>query len=80
MKKHNQQGSILIKLLMLGVIAGGMYVVKDEKGVSYLEKSYGAVKYYFVDRNEDAINQAKEVQGTMQRQQDAIQEALDETP
>lgn len=78
--KHNQQGSILIKLLFLGVIAGGMYIVKDEQGVSYLEKSYGAVKYYFVDRNEDAINQAKEVQGTMQRQQDAIQEALDETP
>jgi hypothetical protein len=78
--KHNQQGSILIKLLMLGVVAGGMYVMKDEKGESYLEKTYGAVKYYFVDRNEDAINQAKEVQGTMQRQQDAIQEALDETP
>lgn len=65
---------------MLGVVAGGMYVMKDEKGESYLEKTYGAVKYYFVDRNEEAINQAKEVQGTMQRQQDAIQEALDETP
>lgn len=76
--KHNQRGSILIKLLFLGVIAGGMYIVKDEQGVSYLEKSYGAVKYYFVDRNEDAMNQAKEVQGKMQAQQDEIQKMLDE--
>ncbi len=79
MKKHTaQRGSILIKLLMLGVIAGGMYVVKDEQGVSYLEKTYSATKYYFVDRNEDAINQAKDVQGKMQAQQDEIQKMLDE--
>ncbi len=79
-KAHNQRGSILIKLLVLGVIAGGMAVVKDDQGVSYLEKTYKAVKYYTVDRNEDAINQAKDVQGVMQKQQDAIQAELDATP
>ncbi len=78
--KHNQQGSIVIKLVVLGLVAGGMAVVKDEQGVSYLEKSYKAVKYYVVDRNEDAIKDAKAVQGVMQKQQDALQEALDETP
>lgn len=78
--KHNQQGSIVIKLVVLGLVAGGMAVVKDEQGVSYLEKSYKAVKYYVVDRNEDAIKDAKAVQGVMQQQQDMIQEALDETP
>ena len=80
MKTHNQRGNILIKLLVLGVIAGGMAIVKDEQGVSYLEKTYKAVKYYTVDRNEDAINQAKDVQGVMQKQQDAIQAELDATP
>ncbi len=78
--KHNQQGSIVIKLVVLGLVAGGMAVVKDEQGVSYLEKSYKAVKYYVVDRNEEAIKDAKAVQGVMQKQQDALQEALDETP
>lgn len=78
--KHNQQGSIVIKLVVLGLIAGGMAVVKDDQGVSYLEKSYKAVKYYTIDRNEAAIKDAKAVQGTMQRQQDMIQAELDATP
>ncbi|MFM2415094.1 MAG: hypothetical protein RI911_787 [Candidatus Parcubacteria bacterium] len=76
--KHSQKGSIVIKLLVLGALAGGLSYVKDEQGVSYLQKIIGPIKYYLVDRNEDALQQAKEVQGVMQEKQDEIQKMLDE--
>ena len=78
MQKTKESGFTKITFIMLLAVAGGMYLVKDEKGVSYLEKTYGAAKYYIIDRNEDALKQAKGAQNLMQGHQDELQKAIDE--
>lgn len=64
---------------VIGIIGimGAAYIVKDESGVSYLEKGYAMIKHYTVDRNVDAIKQANDVKATAQLQQDRLQLELD---
>jgi bacillopeptidase F (M6 metalloprotease family) len=76
--KHKQQGSIIFKLLMLGLIAGGLAYYKDANGESYLQKGINTVKYYTVDRNAAAVDSAKGAKELMQAQQDKINNALNE--
>ncbi len=75
MKKNNSGfvTTIVVVLIALGVA----YFVKDETGVSYLEKGYNIARYYVVDRNQEAVQKAKEVKDLMQNNQDTLQKEID---
>ncbi len=75
---HTQQrGVSLIGIIFVFGLLGVSFVIKDESGVSYGEQAVAAVKYYTVDRNEDAMNKAQEAKEMMQKQQIKIQAELD---
>ena len=76
MKRTTQAGfgQVLIVLILAGVVAA--YFVKDESGVSYLDKGVHMIRYYTIDRNVDAVQKATQVKATAQAQQDRLQEEL----
>ncbi len=67
----------LIIICIIALIAG--YIVKDDKGVSYLEKAYSQAHYYVVDRNKEALEKATDTKKMMQAHQDELQKMMNET-
>lgn len=80
-KKYMHQGAtsgfVGVTILMIAALAGVMYVVKDEKGVSYLESTYKEVHYLIKGRSEEAIEKAKDAKQIMQKRQNEIQKNID---
>lgn len=72
-----QRGVSLIGIIFVFGLLGVSFVIKDESGVSYGEQAVAAVKYYTIDRNEDAMNKAQEAKDIMQGRQVEIQAELD---
>jgi hypothetical protein len=75
MKKNNS--GFVTTLVVIILALGVAYFIKDENGVSYLEKGYNAFRYYVVDRNQEAVDKAKEVRDLMQNNQSDIQKEID---
>lgn len=72
-----RSGFIGVTILTIAALAGVLYVVKDEKGVSYLETTYKQVHYLVKGRSEEAIEKAKEAKQIMQKRQNEIQKNID---
>jgi uncharacterized membrane protein required for colicin V production len=70
-------GFVGVAILTIAALAGVLYVVKDEKGVSYLESTYKEVRYLIKGRSEEAIEKAKEAKQIMQKRQNEIQKNID---
>ncbi len=77
MHQSATSGFIGVTLLTIAALAGVLYVVKDEKGVSYLETTYKEVHYLIKGRADEAIEKAKEAKQIMQKRQDEIQKNID---
>ena len=73
------KGLVLLEsfILTIAALAGVLYVVKDEKGVNYLESTYKEVRYLIKGRSEEAIEKAKEAKQIMQKRQNEIQKNID---
>ena len=79
MKNNHQSGSVLVYIIVLGAIAAGAYFVKDQSGKSYLEDGISMIKYYLVDRNQQAIQGAQNARDIMNKQQATLQAQVDAT-
>lgn len=77
MHQSATSGFIGVTILTIAALAGVLYVVKDEKGVSYLETTYKEVRYLIKGRSEEAIEKAKEAKQIMQKRQNEIQKNID---
>jgi 3-hydroxyacyl-CoA dehydrogenase len=77
MYSSTRSGFVGVAILTIAALAGVLYVVKDEKGVSYLESTYKEVRYLIKGRSEEAIEKAKEAKQIMQKRQNEIQKNID---
>jgi hypothetical protein len=74
--KTSQSGFGKFTIIVLAALLGGAYFIKDNQGVSYLQRGIDMARYYTVTRNTDAIKAANDVKAVAQKQQDALQEEL----
>lgn len=77
MYRSARSGFVGVTILTIAALAGVLYVVKDEKGVSYLETTYKEVHYLVKGRADEAIEKAKEAKQIMQKRQNEIQKNID---
>lgn len=76
--RSSQSGFGFAGIIVIVALAGGAYLMKDDHGVSYLERGYEMTRYYLFDRNQEALEAAKGAHDLLQGQQDALQRAVDE--
>ncbi len=72
------RGFSTISIIVLIAALGAAYYVKDEQGVSYLERGYQMAHVYAMGGNQDAVGQANTLKAKMQAHEDATQAAIDE--
>lgn len=68
-----QRGGILIKLIILGAIAGGAYFVKAPDGESYLSKA----AWWAMHGYDSVIGIARDARNAAQAHENATQAAVD---
>lgn len=73
-----QSGLGLVGIIVIAALFGGAYTLKDEQGVSYLERGYTMARYYFVDRNQEALEGAHNTKALVDKQQAELQKAVNE--
>jgi hypothetical protein len=73
-----QSGFGLVGIIVIAALLGGAYTLKDEQGVSYLERGYSMARYYFVDRNQEALEGAHNAKALVDKQQAELQKAVNE--
>ncbi len=57
---------------------GAAYYIKDERGVSYLERGYTIAHRYTVGVDFNPVQEAHSIKTKMQMHEDATQAAIDE--
>lgn len=76
---HTSHNKGFIGFIFLLFIAGAAaYLIKDSQGMTYADRGMALVKYYFVDRGEEAISKARGAQKAMQEHQDKVQKMITE--
>ncbi|MBP9668944.1 MAG: hypothetical protein KBE09_01505 [Candidatus Pacebacteria bacterium] len=78
MTPSSQRGFSTVSIIVLIAAVGAAYSIKDEQGVSYLERGYQMAHHYTIGRNQDALEQANSIRMKMQAHEDATQAAIEE--